>query len=87
MFICKFIQLIHAGFVQVALCMMEPAGRVGFGLEITRKQIGNDEKRASVREEMKRMSSLPANSSYAAHRLRVLNKILNLISLQVCAPG
>ncbi|XP_073025348.1 uncharacterized protein [Primulina eburnea] len=61
---------------------MEPAGRVGFGLEITKKQIWNDEKRASVREEMKRMSTLPANSSYAAHRLRVLNKILNLISLQ-----
>ncbi|XP_073128007.1 uncharacterized protein [Henckelia pumila] len=61
--------------------MME-SGRVGFGLEITKKQIGNHEKSAAVREEMKRMSTLPANSSYAAHRLRVLHKILNLISLQ-----
>ncbi|GKV42516.1 hypothetical protein SLEP1_g49911 [Rubroshorea leprosula] len=31
---------------------------------------------------MKRMSQLPANSTYVTHRLRVLNKILQLLSIQ-----
>ncbi|CAI0382411.1 unnamed protein product [Linum tenue] len=38
--------------------------------------IGNEEKKAVVHEEVKRMNKLPANSIYATHRLRVLNKIL-----------
>ncbi|EEF31336.1 conserved hypothetical protein [Ricinus communis] len=42
----------------------------------------NEEKKAVVQEEMKRMNQLPANSSYASHRLRVLNKILQLLSIQ-----
>lgn len=47
------------------------------------KQMGNEEKKAMVDEEMKKMQRLPPNSSYASHRLRVLNKIHQLLSLQV----
>lgn len=36
----------------------------------------------AVHEEIRRMSRLPANSSYVAHRLLVLNKILQLMSIQ-----
>ncbi|KAG6392054.1 hypothetical protein SASPL_146260 [Salvia splendens] len=46
------------------------------------KQMGNDEKKARLNEEMKKMQRLPPNSSYASHRLRVLNKIHQLLSLQ-----
>ncbi|KAL1537756.1 hypothetical protein AAHA92_30241 [Salvia divinorum] len=46
------------------------------------KQMGNDEKKALLNEEMKKMQRLPPNSSYASHRLRVLNKIHQLLSLQ-----
>ncbi|KAJ9153634.1 hypothetical protein P3X46_027055 [Hevea brasiliensis] len=46
------------------------------------QQRGNEEKEAAVHEEMKRMNQLPVNSTYAAHRLRVLNKILQLLSIQ-----
>lgn len=51
------------------------------------KQMGYEEKNAAVHEEMKRMKRLPVNSTYATHRLRVLNKILQLISIQVCDIG
>ena len=47
------------------------------------KQMGPAEQEASVHEEVKRMQRLPANSSYVTHRLRVLNKILQLLSIQV----
>ncbi|XP_028127553.1 uncharacterized protein LOC114324028 isoform X4 [Camellia sinensis] len=47
------------------------------------KKMGCEEKKAAVHEEMKRMNKLPANSTYATHRLRVLNKILQLLSIQV----
>ncbi|GMP65678.1 hypothetical protein CsSME_00026373 [Camellia sinensis var. sinensis] len=46
------------------------------------KKMGCEEKKAAVHEEMKRMNKLPANSTYATHRLRVLNKILQLLSIQ-----
>ncbi|XP_057948742.1 uncharacterized protein LOC131144234 [Malania oleifera] len=46
------------------------------------KQMGCDERMAAVHEEMKRMNQLPANSTYATHRLRVLNKIMQLMSIQ-----
>ncbi|XP_077220014.1 uncharacterized protein LOC143854113 [Tasmannia lanceolata] len=46
------------------------------------KPIGCEEKRAAVHVEMERVNKLPANSSYATHRLRVLNKVLHLISIQ-----
>ena len=49
------------------------------------KQMKDDERKGAVQEEMKRMNQLPTNSSYATHRLRVLNKILQLMSLQVGA--
>ncbi|CAL1387545.1 unnamed protein product [Linum trigynum] len=42
----------------------------------------NEGKNAVVHEEVKSMNKLPANSSYATHRLRVLNKILQLLSAQ-----
>ncbi|KAL0443492.1 UNVERIFIED_CONTAM: hypothetical protein Slati_2071900 [Sesamum latifolium] len=45
-------------------------------------QMGHEEKAAAVHEEIKRMHRLPPNSSYASHRLRVLNKIQHLLSLQ-----
>ncbi|CAK7327548.1 unnamed protein product [Dovyalis caffra] len=46
------------------------------------KQMGEEEKKAAVHDEMKRINQLPATSTYATHRLRVLNKILQLMSLQ-----
>ncbi|CAA3011816.1 Hypothetical predicted protein [Olea europaea subsp. europaea] len=48
------------------------------------KQMGNEEKKTAVNEEMIRLNRLPANSSYASHRLRVLDKMLQLLSIQVC---
>ncbi|KAE8693435.1 putative ADP-ribosylation factor GTPase-activating protein AGD5-like isoform 2 [Hibiscus syriacus] len=45
-------------------------------------QMGYEGKTAAVHEEMKRMNSLPATSSYVTHRRRVLNKILQLLSIQ-----
>ncbi|GLT74758.1 hypothetical protein SLA2020_465360 [Shorea laevis] len=46
------------------------------------RQMGFAEKEAAVQQEMKRMRQLPANSTYVTHRLRVLNKILQLLSIQ-----
>ncbi|XP_065862178.1 uncharacterized protein [Euphorbia lathyris] len=46
------------------------------------KQMGNEEKAAAVHDEMQRMNKLPPNSSYVTHRLRVLNKILQLLSIK-----
>ncbi|KAG6689407.1 hypothetical protein I3842_11G173500, partial [Carya illinoinensis] len=46
------------------------------------KQMGYQEKKAAVEGEMNRMNRLPANSTYAVHRIRVLNKILQLLSIQ-----
>ncbi|CBI20368.3 unnamed protein product, partial [Vitis vinifera] len=46
------------------------------------KQMDSEGKKVAVHEEMKRMNQLPTNSTYATHRLRVLNKILQLISIQ-----
>lgn len=40
------------------------------------------DKKAAVDEERKRMNQLPANSAYATHRLKVLNKVLQLLSIQ-----
>ncbi|KAJ6980015.1 hypothetical protein NC653_027982, partial [Populus alba x Populus x berolinensis] len=45
--------------------------------------MGNEEKTAAVHQEIKSMNQLPATSSYVSHRLRVLNKILQLLSIQV----
>lgn len=39
-------------------------------------------KMGAVHEEMKRVSRLPPSSAYATHRMRVLNKILQLLSIQ-----
>lgn len=47
------------------------------------RQTVSEEKKAAVHEEMKRMNQLPSNSTYATHRLRVLNKVLHLLSIQV----
>ncbi|KAK7841787.1 uncharacterized protein LOC112035529 [Quercus suber] len=56
--------------------------RVSTQLKSELKQVGYEEKTAAVHDEMKRMNRLPANSTYATHRLRVLNKILQLMSIQ-----
>lgn len=47
------------------------------------KQMWCEKKQAAVHEEIKRMNRLPANSAYGTHRLKVLNKILQLMSVQV----
>lgn len=60
---------------------METAAPTQFR-DIWRKR-GNEEKKSAVQEEVKRMNKLPANSTYAIHRLRVLNKILQLMSQPV----
>lgn len=39
------------------------------------------EKAARVQAEVERMKQLPAASVYAAHRLRVLNKMLHILSI------
>ncbi|KAJ1395500.1 hypothetical protein SESBI_33308 [Sesbania bispinosa] len=46
------------------------------------KQMWCERKEAAVHEEMRRMNQLPANSTYVTHRLKVLNKILQLMSVQ-----
>ncbi|KAI3737515.1 hypothetical protein L2E82_27519 [Cichorium intybus] len=46
------------------------------------KQMGSEEKNAAVHEEIKKVNQLPAHSTYATHRIRVLNKILQLLSVQ-----
>ncbi|XP_050247395.1 uncharacterized protein LOC126694901 [Quercus robur] len=56
--------------------------RVSTQLKSQSKEVGYEEKTAAVHDEMKRMNRLPANSTYATHRLRVLNKILQLMSIQ-----
>ncbi|KAE8733599.1 histone H2B-like [Hibiscus syriacus] len=45
-------------------------------------QMGYEGKTAAIHEEMKRMNRLPATSSYVTHHMRVLNKILQLLSIQ-----
>ncbi|KAL9441308.1 hypothetical protein AB3S75_019898 [Citrus x aurantiifolia] len=57
---------------------MGTAAPTQFG-DIWRK-MGNEEKKAAVQEDVKRMNKLSANSAYASHCLRVLNKILQLMS-------
>ncbi|KAL8461132.1 hypothetical protein ACS0TY_031762 [Phlomoides rotata] len=49
---------------------------------VVSKSKQDEQKKAAVTEEMKRMQRLPPNSAYASHRLRVLNKIHHLLSLQ-----
>ncbi|KAK8954228.1 hypothetical protein KSP39_PZI001915 [Platanthera zijinensis] len=47
----------------------------------------NSDKKAAVHAEIERVTRLPANSNYAVHRLKMLNKILNLISVQMEMDG
>ncbi|XVF78088.1 hypothetical protein PTKIN_Ptkin14bG0100500 [Pterospermum kingtungense] len=60
---------------------MEESG--GTNPRVQWKQMGYEEKTAAAHEEMKRMNQLPATSTYVTHRLRVLNKILQLLSIQI----
>ncbi|WJX81778.1 hypothetical protein P8452_64621 [Trifolium repens] len=46
------------------------------------KPVWCERKQAVVQEEIRKMYQLPANSTYVAHRLKVLNKILQLMSVQ-----
>uniref|UniRef100_A0A2P2QTF3 Uncharacterized protein LOC105139698 n=1 Tax=Rhizophora mucronata TaxID=61149 RepID=A0A2P2QTF3_RHIMU len=48
----------------------------------TNGKMSSEDKMTAVHQEIKRMNQLPAASSYATHRLRVLNKILQLLSIQ-----
>lgn len=47
------------------------------------KQMADAEKKATLNAEMDRMKVLPGSSNYAAHRIRVLNKVLELVSKQM----
>ncbi|XP_019703820.1 uncharacterized protein [Elaeis guineensis] len=42
----------------------------------------SEEKKAAIQAEVARVNQLPSNSSYAVHRMRVLNKLLHLMSIQ-----
>lgn len=46
-------------------------------------EMGCEEKSSVIQEEIKRVTKLPSNSVYAVHRLKVLNKINDLLSVQV----
>lgn len=43
----------------------------------------DEKKKASVEAELEKVKRLPAHSTYATHRTRVLTKILHLMSIQV----
>lgn len=62
-----------------SLSMGSRANRVGERWN----QMGCEEKSSVIQEEIKRVSKLPSNSVYAVHRLKVLNKINELLSVQV----
>jgi len=47
------------------------------------KQMADAEKKVTLNAEMDRMKVLPGNSTYATHRIRVLNKVLDLMSKQM----
>ncbi|KAJ1691729.1 hypothetical protein LUZ63_015884 [Rhynchospora breviuscula] len=47
---------------------------------LTKPQL--EEKRNAVHAELARVTKLPSNSSYAIHRVRVLHKLLHLLSIQ-----
>ncbi|KAL0916999.1 hypothetical protein M5K25_014555 [Dendrobium thyrsiflorum] len=57
------------------------------GIRLRSNSVRSEEKNAAVRAEIERVNRLPSNSSYALHRLQVLNKILNLISVQIWASS
>ncbi|MQL80106.1 hypothetical protein Taro_012550 [Colocasia esculenta] len=57
-------------------------GGVPLGPEMLRNTENEEQKRAAVHAELQRVNQLPSNSSYAAHRLRVLNKVLRLMFIQ-----
>ncbi|CAN7048547.1 unnamed protein product [Brassica oleracea var. botrytis] len=61
-----------------SLSMGSRANRVGERWN----QMGCEEKSSVIQEEIKRVSKLPSNSVYAVHRLKVLNKINELLSVQ-----
>ncbi|KAM3314171.1 hypothetical protein ACQJBY_033183 [Aegilops geniculata] len=43
---------------------------------------GQGDREASIQAEMARVNNLPANSSYAIHRIKVLNKLRHLLSIK-----
>ncbi|KAJ4809162.1 hypothetical protein LUZ62_021728 [Rhynchospora pubera] len=47
---------------------------------LTKPQL--EEKRNAVHAELARVTKLPSNSAYAIHRVRVLHKLLHLLSIQ-----
>lgn len=55
------------------------------GDQLKNQLLDFEAKKGAVHDEMNRMKQLPTNSTYVSHRLRVLHKILQLMSAQVCA--
>lgn len=43
---------------------------------------GQGDREAAIHAEMARVNKLPANSSYAIHRIKVLNKLRHLLSIK-----
>ncbi|XP_037425365.1 uncharacterized protein LOC119290819 [Triticum dicoccoides] len=43
---------------------------------------GQGDREAAIQAEMARVNNLPANSSYAIHRIKVLNKLRHLLSIK-----
>ncbi|XP_078148945.1 uncharacterized protein LOC144544335 [Carex rostrata] len=68
--------------------VMECDGTFDASIEANKKLESNptktqlEEKRTVVQAELARANKLPSNSSYAIHRVRVLNKVLHLLSIQ-----
>uniref|UniRef100_A0A453IDK8 Uncharacterized protein n=2 Tax=Aegilops tauschii subsp. strangulata TaxID=200361 RepID=A0A453IDK8_AEGTS len=44
---------------------------------------GQGDREAAIQAEMARVNNLPANSSYAIHRIKVLNKLRHLLSIKM----
>ncbi|KAJ3674925.1 hypothetical protein LUZ60_005541 [Juncus effusus] len=51
-------------------------------LSLEGKESEQEKKRGAVDAEMARVSGLPVNSSYAIHRIKVLKKLLHLMSIE-----
>lgn len=63
--------------------MNNNSGGLPLGPEKAMEVKSEDQKRAAVHAELERVNQLPTNSSYAVHRMKVLNKLLHLMSIKV----
>ncbi|CAA7394677.1 unnamed protein product [Spirodela intermedia] len=62
--------------------MNSNSGGLPLGLEKAKEAQSEVQRRAAVHAELERVNQLPANSSYAVHRMKVLNKLLHLMSIK-----